>query len=166
MIRRASNRARSIMPGSRWCSCFAVQTAFAGVLGLPGAGAGLAVIDQVFPELEVNKNVRKWANMIFAGDEENGNAISDVAMMGIPSMFGWDLQSRMSMGNLVPGVSEFNGFQPENLAGPAVHLGAQLFKGVSQALTGRPGEAALTLDAAGSEEVPHVSGRRVHDQGL
>ena len=82
---------------------------------------------------------------MFAGDAENGNAISDVAMNGIPSMFGWDLQSRLSMGNMLPGVSEFNGFQPENLAGPAVNMGAQLFKGVSQALTGQPGEALLTL---------------------
>ena len=108
-------------------------------------GGCSGLINQVFPELEVNKNLKKWTNMIFAGDAENGNVISDVAMNGIPSMFGWDLQSRLSMGNLFPGVSEFNGFQPENLAGPAVNVGTQLFKGVSQAMTGQPGEAVLTL---------------------
>ena len=123
----------------------AVQTALAGAIGLPGAGAAVALIDQAFPQLEVNKNLKRWTNMVFAGDAENGNAISDVAMNGIPSMFGWDLQSRLSMGNLLPGVSEFNGFQPENLAGPAVNVGTQLFKGVSQAITGQPGEALLTL---------------------
>jgi hypothetical protein len=123
----------------------AVQTALAGTLGLPFAGAGVALLNQAFPELEVNKNLKKWTNAIFAGDAENGNAISDVALNGIPSMFGWDLQSRLSMGNLLPGVSEFNGFQPENLMGPAVNMGTQLFKGVSQALTGQPGEALLTL---------------------
>ena len=42
-------------------------------------------------------------------------------------------------------MSEFNGFHPETLAGPAVNLGAQLFKGVGQALTGQPGEALVTL---------------------
>ena len=123
----------------------ATQTALAGTLGLPFAGTAVALINQLFPELEVNKNLKKWTNAIFAGDAENGNAISDVAMNGIPSMFGWDLQSRLSMGNMLPGVSEFNGFQPENLAGPAVNLSTTLFKGVSQALTGQPGEAVLTL---------------------
>ena len=123
----------------------AVQTAMAGALGVPFAGAAVAGINQVFPELEVNKNLKKWTNMLFAGDAEQGNVISDIAMNGIPSMFGWDLKSRLSMGNLVPGMSEFNGFHPETLAGPAVNLGAQLFKGVGQALTGQPGEALVTL---------------------
>jgi hypothetical protein len=123
----------------------AVQTALAGALGVPFAGAAVASINQVFPELEVNKNLKKWTNMLFAGDAEQGNVISDIAMNGIPSMFGWDLKSRLSMGNLLPGVSEFNGFHPETLAGPAVNLGAQLFKGVGQALTGQPGEALITL---------------------
>src|SRR4029077_13839202 len=123
----------------------AVQTSLAGVLGMPFAGAAVAAINQVFPELEVNKNLKKWTNMLFAGDAENGNVISDVAMNGIPSMFGWDMKSRLSMGNLLPGISEFNGFHPETLAGPAVNLGAQLFKGVGQAITGQPGEALVTL---------------------
>jgi hypothetical protein len=123
----------------------AVQTALAGALGVPFAGAAVAGINQVFPELEVNKNLKKWTNMLFAGDAEQGNVISDIAMNGIPSMFGWDLKSRLSMGNLLPGMSEFNGFHPETLAGPAVNLGAQLFKGVGQALTGQPGEALVTL---------------------
>jgi hypothetical protein len=123
----------------------AVQTALAGMLGVPFAGAAVAAVNQVFPELEVNKNLKKWTNMLFAGDAEQGNVISDIAMNGIPSMFGWDLKSRLSMGNLLPGMSEFNGFHPETLAGPAVNLGAQLFKGVGQALTGQPGEALVTL---------------------
>jgi hypothetical protein len=123
----------------------AVQTALAGALGVPFAGAAVAGINQVFPELEVNKNLKKWTNMLFAGDAEQGNVISDVAMNGIPSMFGWDLKSRLSMGNLLPGMSEFNGFHPETLAGPAVNMGAQLFKGIGQALTGQPGEALITL---------------------
>src|SRR5580765_2747840 len=123
----------------------AVQTALAGALGVPFAGAAVAGINQVFPELEVNKNLKKWTNMLFAGDAEQGNVISDIAMNGIPSMFGWDLKSRLSMGNLLPGMSEFNGFHPETLAGPAVNLGTQLFKGVGQALTGQPGEALITL---------------------
>ena len=150
-IRKGFYDPAGLKPGEKYkarialVQLLAVQTALAGTLGLPFAGTAVALINQAFPELEVNKNLKKWTNAIFAGDAENGNAISDVAMNGIPSMFGWDLQSRLSMGNMLPGVSEFNGFQPENLAGPAVNMGAQLFKGVSQALTGQPGEAVLTL---------------------
>lgn len=150
-VRRGFFDPPGLMPGEKHGARMALvqlmasQVVLAGVLGLPGASGALAVVNQAFPELEVNKNVRKWINQIFAGDAENGNVISDVAMSGIPSMFGWDLQSRLSMGNMLPGVSEFNGFQPEAVAGPAVNLGAQFFKGVSQLITGQPGEALVTL---------------------
>ena len=150
-IRKGFYDPAGLQPGEKYkarialAQLLAVQTALAGTLGLPFAGTAVALLNQAFPELEVNKNLKKWTNAIFAGDAENGNAISDVAMNGIPSMFGWDLQSRLSMGNMLPGVSEFNGFQPENFAGPAVNMASQLFKGVSQALTGQPGEAVLTL---------------------
>ena len=156
-----------LQPGEKYkarialAQLLAVQTALAGTLGLPFAGTAVALINQAFPELEVNKNLKKWTNAIFAGDAENGNAISDVAMNGIPSMFGWDLQSRLSMGNMLPGVSEFNGFQPENLAGPAVNMGAQLFKGVSQALTGQPGEALLTLMPPVAKKFANLAGGRL-----
>ena len=55
------------MPGLRLVQLLAVQTAMAGALGVPFAGAAVAGINQVFPELEVNKNLKKWTNMLLPG---------------------------------------------------------------------------------------------------
>jgi hypothetical protein len=99
-----------------------VQLASAGVLGLPFVSGAIALLDKTFPDLEVNRHLREWMNEILGHDKENGNILTDAAMTGVPSMFGWDLQSRLSMGNTLPGVSEINGFQPEMLLGPPMNL--------------------------------------------
>jgi hypothetical protein len=91
---------------------FGVQLGLAGVLGMPFAAAGLSLLNQAFPQLEVNKNLRSWVQQLFDEDESHDKPLSDLAMSGIPSMFGWDFQSRLSMGNTIPGVSEINGIQP------------------------------------------------------
>jgi hypothetical protein len=44
-------------------------------------------------------------------------------------MMGWDLQSRLSMGNTLPGVSEVNGFDPETLLGAPANLVSNFIKG-------------------------------------
>lgn len=100
----------------------ATQFAAAGVLGMPFVSGAIALLDKAFPELELNKNLREMVNSFLSEDEENGNVLTDIAMTGVPSMFGWDMQSRLSMGNTLPGVSEVNGFQPENLLGPPVNI--------------------------------------------
>lgn len=100
----------------------ATQFAAAGLLGLPFVSGAIALLDKAFPELELNRKLRENVKEFLSSDEENGSILSDIAMTGVPSMFGWDLQSRLSMGNTLPGVSEINGFQPENLMGPAAGL--------------------------------------------
>lgn len=105
------------------------QLAAAGVLGLPFVSGAISLLDKAFPDLELNKNLRGLMSSLFGEDEGNGNVLSDMAMTGVPSMLGWDLQSRLSMGNTVPGVSEINGFQPELLAGPAVNLVTKFING-------------------------------------
>lgn len=102
----------------------------AGILGLPFASGALSLLNQLFPDLEVNKKVREGMNSFLSSDQENGATLTDIAMTGVPSMLGWDLQSRLSMGNTLPGVSEVNGFQPENLMGPSANIVRNFVSGV------------------------------------
>ncbi len=112
------------------------QLAAAGVLGLPFVSGAIALLDKSFPGLELNKNLREMMSSLFGEDEDDGNTLTDMAMTGVPSMLGWDLQSRLSMGNTVPGVSEINGFQPELVAGPAVNLITKFINGGKALVTG------------------------------
>lgn len=98
-----------------------VQLTLAGGLGLPFVSGAIALLNKMFPDWEINKNIREKLAQLFDEDEEQGGVLSDIAMTGLPSMLGWDLQSRLSMGT-IPGVSESNGFQPELLLGAPVNL--------------------------------------------
>jgi hypothetical protein len=116
----------------------ATQLGAAGVLGLPFVSGMLAVLNQAFPNLEVNRHFREGMAAVTGGDERNGNILGDIAMTGMPSMMGWDLQSRLSMGNTLPGVSEVNGFDPENLLGAPVNLVSNFVKGGQKLVSGDP----------------------------
>jgi hypothetical protein len=121
------------------------QLAAAGVLGLPFVSGAIALLDKSFPDLELNRNLRELMGQIFGEDEKTGNTLSDMAMTGLPSMLGWDMQSRLSMGNTVPGVSEINGFQPEMLLGPAANLVTNFIRGGKGFITGDMNVAAKGL---------------------
>lgn len=113
-----------------------VQFAAAGALGLPFASASLALLNQFFPELEVNKKVRESVSSLFGSDSQNGHILSDMALSGVPSMLGWDFSSRLNANNLLPGVTEYNGFQPEQLLGVPANLVGNFVRGVTK---GQPG---------------------------
>lgn len=115
------------------------QLAAAGTLGLPFVSGAIALLDEKFPGLELNRNIRELMSSFFQEDEENGGTFTDIAMTGVPSMLGWDLQSRLSMGNTVPGVSEINGFQPELLAGPVASLASSFVNGGRKVASGDMG---------------------------
>ena len=94
-----------------------VQFAAAGTLGMPFVAGSLALLNQAFPELEINKHLRESVADLFGSDSEDGHILTDMALTGVPSMMGWDFSSRLSSGNVLPGVSEYNGFQPEQILG-------------------------------------------------
>lgn len=114
------------------------QLAAAGVLGLPFVSGMLAVLNQAFPGLEINRRLRESMNTILGEDGDSGHVLTDISMTGVPSMMGWDLQSRLSMGNTVPGVSEINGFEPQNLLGAPVNLVSNFLKGGYKLVAGDP----------------------------
>lgn len=124
------------------------QLAAAGLLGLPFVSGAIALLDKLFPELELNKKIREGVGSFLSSDQENGSPLSDIAMTGVPSMLGWDLQSRLSMGNTLPGVSEVNGFQPENLIGPMANIVKNFVGGVQGWAQGDPGSTGKFLPPA------------------
>lgn len=114
----------------------AVQFAAAGTLGMPFVSGALALLNQAFPELEVNRKVRESVSSLLGGDSENGHTLTDMALSGVPSMMGWDFQSRLSAGNVLPGVSEYNGFQPEQLLGVPASLVTNWVNGARKVASG------------------------------
>lgn len=116
----------------------ATQFAAAGVLGLPFVSGAISLLDKAFPELELNRKLREGVNDFVSSDKENGSILTDIAMTGVPSSLGWDMQSRLSMGNTLPGVSEVNGFQPENLLGPTANLVRNFVNGTTGFVRGDP----------------------------
>ena len=114
-----------------------LQFAVAGALGMPFVSGALALINQVDPSLEINKNVRGLMQQFFAEDGKDGHPLTDMMMSGLPSQLGWDMQSRMSSGELIPGVSERDGFQVSNLFGVPASLATQMAGGVKQIMSGQ-----------------------------
>ena len=114
-----------------------LQFAVAGALGMPFVSGALALINQVDPSLEINKNVRGLMQQFFSEDGKDGHPLTDMMMSGLPSQLGWDMQSRLSSGELIPGVSERDGFQVSNLAGVPASLATQMAGGVKQILNGQ-----------------------------
>lgn len=113
-----------------------VQFAAAGALGMPFASASLALLNQFFPELEVQKKLRESVAALTGADSQNGHILSDIALSGVPSMMGWDLASRLNAGNVLPGVSEYNGFQPEQLLGVPASLVTNFVRGGQKLASG------------------------------
>jgi hypothetical protein len=122
------------------------QFAMAGALGMPFVSGALALLDKSFPELELNRRLREFVGQLFADDAGNANVLADIAMTGMPSMMGWDWQSRLSMGNTVPGVSEINGFQPELLLGAPMNVISNFVKGGYKTVTGQAGFGPVARD--------------------
>lgn len=124
------------------------QFAAAGLLGMPFVSGAIGLLDKLFPDLELNKHVRQGVSGFLSSDKDNGNVLTDIAMTGVPSMLGWDLQSRLSMGNSLPGVSEINGFQPENLMGPMGNVVRNFVGGVQGFVKGDPSASTSFLPPA------------------
>jgi hypothetical protein len=159
-IKQGFFQPEGLTPHQKWASrkaamqMLGTQFALAGTLGLPFVSGAIAVLEQAFPDLEINKNMRELFAGLMGEDDENGSVMQDIAMTGIPSMMGWDLQSRLSMGNTLPGTSEINGFQPQQLAGPTPNLIANFVQGGLKTLQGQmpwefipPGARKLAKDA-------------------
>jgi hypothetical protein len=93
------------------------QFVLAGALGMPGMAAGVAMMEQLFPNLQLKKNMRETVAGLAGNDHVLGGQLADFAMKGLPTMMGpVDLSARLGLGNML-GVDPQSGFTAADLAG-------------------------------------------------
>jgi hypothetical protein len=123
----------------------ATQIAAAGAMGLPLVAGAIGVIEQMFPEAEVKKNLRGWLMNVAGEDEKTGRFVTDIAMNGMANHFtGLDFASRLSLGQVM-GTDAYKGFSVSNLVGPIGGVFENLFRGGSELSRGDIGEAAKAI---------------------
>lgn len=123
----------------------ATQMALAGALGMPGVGAAMAVVKQVFG-INPRKAVEDGLRQLFDEDEETGGFWTDLALRGAPFVTagGVDLSSRLAISQVL-GVSPYDGFRLANLFGPTGSIVENAAKATQQVTQGLVGDAAETL---------------------
>lgn len=129
---------------------FVTQISLAGALGLPLVAPGIAVLEQVFPGLDVRLAVRKAAvhlAKLANDDEDMGHLVADGALRGALNLTGVDFGSRFQLANVM-GVSPYDGFSWSNVAGPAGNMMENWTKAVGQASAGEVGQAVRGMAPA------------------
>ena len=67
----------NLTPAEKWnarkatAQLFAVQGALAGAMGMPFAASAVALLDNAFPGLEVQKNIRALTQKLFQEDDDH-----------------------------------------------------------------------------------------------
>ena len=124
----------------------ATQFIAAGAMGTVGLGAALALLNQAFPDLEVEKNLREGIGKILGVDHTGGlgKSLNELVQNGLLSMLpGFnklDFQSRYSLGGTV-GINPYEGADTKAVFGPAFSIAENLHSGMSEAIHGKWGKA-------------------------
>lgn len=121
------------------------QTALGGALSLPLGAGVVALLEQVFPELELKRDIRELFASLAGDDDEMGQLVADLALKGIPTvMLGVDISSRLGLSSIL-GVSPYNGFSLGHLVGPTGSVIENLVRGVSDISTGKVGDGLESM---------------------
>lgn len=126
------------------------QMLVGGVMGLPLASGLIAVLEEIFPDLELKKNIRGSFTKLAGDDEKMGHTLADVGMSGMfnAALPVADVGSRFQLGSLM-GVDPYNGFQSGNLGGPATGMLENIYKGTQKVAQGDYWNAAEKVAPAG-----------------
>ena len=96
---------------------FGTQMALAGALGMPGVSAAIALLQQMFPDAQIQRTISKLPSDLL-GDSPASEWLGDALLYGAPTASSpLDVSSRVGLGNVL-GVSSLDGFQVGQLAGP------------------------------------------------
>jgi len=113
------------------------QVLMGGLMGLPLVSGLVAVLDQLFPDAEVKKNIRGAFASLAGSDTEMGHVMSDVGMSGILNAGPYDVGSRFQLGTFL-GVDPYKGFEFSNFLGPVGSLVDNFKQATAKATTGDP----------------------------
>ncbi len=123
------------------------QVAMGGAMSLPIAPGVVALIEEMFPEVELKKGAKAASEAfgkLLTNDDEMGHLVSDVALKGLPTLLGQDLSGRVGLSSIL-GVSPYNGFSLGGLVGPTGSVIQNVTKALSEGSQGQYGEAVQSL---------------------
>lgn len=149
----AIDSSKSLSPAQRvqarkaFLGFLATQTAIAGALGMPFAGAALTILEDQFG-VPVKETVRKVLASLGSGDEDSwfsGSSIAETAMNGVVNqMLGMDVSSRLGVSNVF-GTSSYRGFNLSDMFGPAPSIVENTVKSLNYFGQNEPMMAAKAL---------------------
>jgi hypothetical protein len=132
----------------------AVQFGLAGALGLPFAAALTTILEQSLG-IDIRGQAYNALSSIMQEDEdEGGGMFADLVMRGGVNALAEragapvDFGSRFNLSGL-PGMNEFNGFDPGRVFGPTVNVANAMFQGVKGLATGELPALAKTVMPVG-----------------
>lgn len=109
------------------------QFFLAGALGMPLAGAALAVVEEIYGK-PIRDDIRTTLASI-SGNTEMGSMFADVATRGFPTLLGVDAQSRFGLGSIL-GFSEYQGFDATGFFGAAGGIIDNAYQGLAYTAQG------------------------------
>ncbi len=130
------------------------QTAVAGVLGLPFAQAMLFGLQKLFPEHNVEQDIRDVLAGLTGDDEATGQGFSSAMMTGIPSTMSYapDIGSRFALAGTFH-VSPYNGLGWEQLMGPTGGILNRVFDAIQSGARGEPLKGVQDLMPNGFQRI-------------
>ena len=140
----ALSTAQRMQARKAFATMFMTQTAVAGVLGLPFAGAAMTVLEKLF-NIPAQQAVREGLASLGGNDDETGAAIAEFGMNGFPNQWaGIDLSSRLGTSTLL-GTSAYRGFSVQDMLGPASSIVGNVAQSLNLFGQNKPGEAFKAL---------------------
>lgn len=121
-----------------------VQMTLAGTLGLPFVGAGLALLQKMFPDLQPELAVKDFLNNIAGDDSAMGGFFGSALATGIPSALDQapDLGSRYALTGVL-GASPYSGITVQDMLGPT---GSMIKNVLAAAQAGARGDAPKVVE--------------------
>lgn len=136
------------------------QFLLAGALGMPFASAGVAMLEKMFPDLQLNRDIREFFASFGGDDAKMGSMIADSALNGLgTSLSPYDISGRLGMGSVL-GADSYFGFNAEDLLGATGSMLTNMVHGVQGATSGDWKKAQQFLP----EELQHAV-NAINDNG-
>lgn len=130
------------------------QTAVAGAIALPFGQAILYALQKMFPEHNIEADVREALAGLFGDDEQMGSLFSTAVTSGIPSAMNFvpDVGSRFALAGVFH-VSPYSGLEWEQLVGPSGGIAERVLQAGQAGLRGDPMTTVESLMPNGFQRI-------------
>ncbi len=124
------------------------QFVLAGAMGLPFAGAAVALLEDMFPNLQLNRDMRTAISSLAGDDHAMGGFLADASLKGLATaMSPVDLSGRLGL-SAVTGSDPYYGFEAKDLLGAPGSMLMNMMKGVQQITSGDPSGVSKLMPTA------------------